>query len=99
MVLGQMLVVIPGHPRRWVGYQFGCVTLQLAEVIEWIGFTQLASVDETHEQIAHFRAVQRAIEQRILTMQHGTLERTLTDVVIQRRTCIAQECGQPFPVA
>src|SRR5205085_1594556 len=35
----------------------------------------------------------------ILAMQHGALERAFTDVVIQRRTGIAQECRQSFPMS
>ena len=31
-------------------------------------------------------------------MQHGALQSAFTDVVIQRSTRLAQECGQTFPV-
>jgi hypothetical protein len=57
------------------------VPLQLGEVVEGIGFIQLASVDQAHEEITHFGAVQRAIKQRILAMQHGAFERAFADVM------------------
>ena len=65
--------------------------LQLGEVVERIGLGQFAGVDQTHEQIAHFGAVQRAIEQRILAMQHRTFQRTFADVVVERRAGFAAE--------
>jgi hypothetical protein len=34
-------------------------------------------MDQAHEQVSHFRAVQRAIEQRVLAMQHCAFERAL----------------------
>lgn len=68
MVLGQLLLVIPGHPGGGIGRQFGGVALQLAEVVEGIGSRQFARVDQAHEQIAHFGAVHCAIEQRIITV-------------------------------
>jgi len=85
MVLGQVLAIAPGHPRRGIGCQFGGVALQLAEVVEGIGARQFASVDQAHEQVAYLRAVQRAIEQRILAMQHGAFERALAEVIVQWR--------------
>ena len=81
--------VIPRHPRSRTRCEFCCVALQLAEVIEWIGAAQLASVDQAHEQVAYFGAVQRAIEQSVLTMQYRTLEGAFADVVVERRARIA----------
>ena len=63
--------------------------LQLGEVVEGIGFIQLASVDQAHKQVTYFGAVQRAIEQRIFAMQHGAFERAFTDVVVERGASIA----------
>ena len=99
MVLGQLLAVIPGHPRGRIGRQLGGVALQLAEIVESIGASQFAGVDQAHEQVAYLRTVQRAIEQGVFAMQHGALERAFTDVVVQGRTRLAQKGGQSFPVA
>ena len=44
--------------------------LQLSEVIERISAGKFTGVDQTHEQITGFGAMQRAIKQRILAMQH-----------------------------
>jgi hypothetical protein len=38
-------------------------------------------MDQTHEQIPGFGTVQRAIEQRILAMQHHALQRAFADVM------------------
>jgi hypothetical protein len=46
MVLGQLLAVIPGHPRGRIGRQLGGVALQLAEIVESIGASQFAGVDQ-----------------------------------------------------
>jgi hypothetical protein len=81
MVLGQVLLVIPGHPRGGIGCQFGGVALQLTEVVEGIGARQFAGMDQAHKQVAYLRAVQRAIEQRILAMQHSAFERALAKVM------------------
>jgi hypothetical protein len=91
MVLGRVLLVIPGHPCSGIGRQFGGVALQLAEVVEGIGARQFARVDQAHEQVAHFRAVQRAIEQGILAMQHRAFERALAKVVVQGRARFTQK--------
>ena len=45
-----------------------------------------------------FGAVQRAIEQRILAMQHGAFQRAFTDVVVQRCAGFPQKRRQPLPV-
>ena len=44
-------------------------------------------------------AVQRAIKQRVLAMQHGTFQRAFANIVIQRCAGFPQKRGQPFPVA
>ena len=99
MVLGQLLAIIPGHPLRWVGRQLSRVTLQLGEVVERIGLTQFAGVDQTHEQVPRLGPIERAVKQSILAMQHGALQRPLADIVVERRARVAQECRQAFPVA
>ena len=63
----QSLAIVPGHPFRWTGGQFLGVALQLDQVVEGVGATQLAGVDQAHEQIADLRAVQGAIEECIFS--------------------------------
>jgi hypothetical protein len=73
------------------------VFLQLGEVVEGIGVVQLTSVDETHEEVAHLGALAGFIEQRILAMQDGLLQGPLADVVVERRSGLAQEEREPIP--
>jgi hypothetical protein len=68
------------------------VPLKLGEVVERIGTRQLAGVDQAYEQIAGFGAMQGAIEESILAMQHRTFQRAFADIVIQRCTGLPQEC-------
>ena len=69
---GRLFQIVPGHPRRGIRRQFSCVPLKLGEVIERIGISEFTGVDQTHEQITGFGAVQRAIKQRVLAMQYRT---------------------------
>ncbi len=89
MILGRMAAIVPGHPLRGAGGKFRRVALQFGEVIEGVGVTQFAGVDQTHEQVAHLGAMQRAIEQRIFAMQHGALERAFADVMPTPGLCRA----------
>jgi hypothetical protein len=43
------------------------VALQLDQVVEGVGSTQLAGVDQAHEQIADLRPVQGTVEEGILS--------------------------------
>ena len=65
--------------------QFLGMFLQLDEIFEWISAVQFASVDQTHEQVAHFGAVLGPIEQAVLSVQKAFLQSPLHDVRIQRR--------------
>ena len=71
-------MVVPGHPLRRTPRQFAGVLLQLGEIVEWVGVTELAGMDQTHVQIAYLGAVQRLVKQRVLAMQNRFLERPLT---------------------
>ena|SRR5215469_12282284 len=79
--------LIPRHPRSGIRQEFGGTALHLTEVVERIGRAQLAGVDQAHEQVAHFGAVQRAIEQSVLAMQHGTLEGALAEIMPTAGLC------------
>ena len=58
------------------------MALQLGKVVERIGAAQLTGMDQAHEKIARLRAVQGAIEQGILAMQHRTLQRAFAEIVV-----------------
>ena len=45
----QHVLVIPGHPFRWVLLQFLGVPQQLGEVVEGIDSVELAGVDQAHK--------------------------------------------------
>jgi len=56
-------------------------------------------MDQAHEQVAGFGAVQRPIKQRVLAMQHRTFQCTFANIVIQRCAGFPQKRRQSFPVA
>ena len=62
----QSLAIVPWHPFRGAGGQFPGVALQLDQIVEGVGATQLAGVDQAHEQIADLCPVQSAIKQGVL---------------------------------
>jgi hypothetical protein len=51
------ILVIPRHPIGRFALQLRRVPLQLGQIIERIRATQLAAMDQTHEQIAHASAI------------------------------------------
>ncbi len=71
--------------------KFPRVPLQLGQIVERVGARELADMDQAHERVSHFGAVQRLVKQRILTMQYSPALVPLTDVVIQRRSGFAQK--------
>src|SRR5208283_5639494 len=55
-------------------------------------------MNQTHEQVAHLRPVQRAIKQSILPVQNSSLQSPLDDVVVERGSRFPQEQSQSLPV-
>src|SRR5580658_2672535 len=74
--------VVPRHPLRGLRLHFLSMALQLDQVVEGVGVAQLTSVNQTHEQIAHIRPIQRPIKQGILPVKNGPLQRPFANVVI-----------------
>ena len=74
------------------------MALEFDQVVEGVGAAQLAGVDQRHEQVADLRSVERAIEQRVLSMQHRSFQAPLDDVVIQRGSGFAKEQRQGMAV-
>jgi hypothetical protein len=60
------------------------MALDFDQVVEGVGATQLAGVDQAHEQIADLRTVKGAIKQGILTVKNYALQGPFYYVVIQR---------------
>ena len=70
----QLDTVVPGHPVRRITDQFRAVPLQLIQVIERVGPTKFAGVNQAHEQIADTSPILGLVEQRVLAMQDGFLQ-------------------------
>ena len=86
-----MLVVVPGQPQRGLGHHVIGMVHQGLQVLERIHLAQLAGVDETHERVADRSPLLRLEEQRVPAMSNRFLQRAFTHIVVQRRTCLAQE--------
>ena len=79
----------PPAPRR---------AAALRQIIERIGSVQLASVDQTHEQIADSGAVQHLVEECVFTIQNRLFQGALDDVIIDRCARLPEEKRQLRPV-
>ena len=64
--LRQSLAIVPGHPLGGVGRQFPGMLLQLDQVVERVGATQLARVNQAHKQVPDLGPVQGPIKQSVL---------------------------------
>lgn len=67
----QRLAIAPRHPLSRTGRELSRMSLQFRQILERIGAAQLAGLYQTHEQIAHLRPMQCAIEQSVLSVQNG----------------------------
>jgi hypothetical protein len=61
------VAVVPGHPVLRTTGQFFAVLLQLGQVLEGVGPTKLARVNQTHEQVADVGTVLGLVEERIFS--------------------------------
>ena len=59
------------------------MALQGSQIVEGIPARKLARVDQTHEEIAHVRAVERPIEVGIFSVKNGLLQTPL-DALLSR---------------
>ena len=73
--------VVPGHPELRLGRNLVDVPLQLGQVVERIGAVELAGMNQAHEQITDPGAVQGLIEECVLAIQDGFLQRALDDIM------------------
>ena len=65
--------------------------LQFGEVVERVGAAEFAGVDQAHEKIAHLGAVERAVKQRVLAMEHSAFEDLFAKIIINRRARVGAE--------
>ena len=65
--------IVPRHPILRALLELIGVMLQLGEVVEGIGAAQFGSVDQAHEQVADFGAFLCLVEERVLSMENGSL--------------------------
>ena len=73
-----------GHPLLRTTVQFFTVLLELSQVVEGVGTTKLAGVNQAHEQIAYVCTVLGLVEKGVLAMKDGLLQGTFAKVVVQR---------------
>jgi len=71
---------------------------QLGQVLERVNSVQLTGMNQTHEQIARVRSIQRLIEERIPAIQNRFLQSALDDVVVDGRTSLREEQRQLCPM-
>lgn len=72
--------------------------VKFREVIEGIGPTKFAGVDQAHEQVAHAGTAVRLVEQGILAVKDRPFQRPFAEIIVERGTRRAQEERQLRPV-
>ncbi len=77
----QRLAEVPGHPLRRMRGQLRFMPLQFDQIVERVDAVQFTGVDQAHEQIAHMRAFQRLVEQRVLAIQNRFLQATFDQIM------------------
>ncbi len=75
------MLIVPRHPVRGIGRQFRGVLLQFGEVMEGVGAAQFAGVDQAHEKIADLGAIERAVKQSILAMEHRAFQHLFAEIM------------------
>jgi hypothetical protein len=60
---------------------------QRSQVLERLLAVELRRVDEAHEDIADVSPVERLVEERVLPVKDGLLQRTLADKMPRPRLC------------
>ena len=78
LVLRESLGAVPGQPLLGVACDGLAVALHGHEVVERVGGAQLCGVDQAHEDVANVGAVLGLVEQRVLAVHDGPLQRPFT---------------------
>jgi hypothetical protein len=71
---------------------------QLGQVVEGIDSAQQAGLDQTHVEVAHEGPAPGLVEERILAVEDRFFQGLFANVVVQRRSRLAKEEGELFPV-
>ena len=74
------------------------MTLQRGQILKRIDPFQFARVDETHEEVAHVCAVGRLEEVGVFAVQNRLLQGPFIEIVVKRRTWVAQKQRERPPV-
>ena len=72
--------------------------MQLGQIVERVGATELAGVDQAHEEIADMSAVLGFVKKGVLAMKDGFLQGYFANIVVQWCPCCTQKQGEPVPV-
>ena len=63
------------------------VALQFGEIVEGIGAAQFAGVNQAHEKIADLGAIERAVKQCILAMEHRAFQHLFAEIMPTTGLC------------
>jgi hypothetical protein len=72
--------------------------LQFGQIVEGIGATSLAGIDETHKQVADMSAILGFIEKRAFAMQDGLFQSSFADGIVERRSRHVEKLDKFCPV-
>src|SRR3974390_321996 len=73
---GELVAIVPRHPLLRTSSHRLAVFLQCGQVVEGIGITELAGVDEAHEQVPNMGTVLSFVEERVLAVENSLLQGT-----------------------
>ena len=68
------------------------------QIVQGIDIFEATGLDDAHENIAGFGAIQGLVEVGILSIHDGNFLTPLQDVVVKWRACDPEEKGQFMPV-
>ena len=72
--------------------------LKFGKIIKGINTSQIAGMDQAHEQISNARTIFSFVKQCIFPMQYGFFESPFADIVVKGRLWHPQKESQRLPV-
>ena len=81
------LKAVPGHPRLRITSHLLGMFGQGGEIVQGVNMAKLARVNKAHEHLAHRGAVFGLIEEGVLSMEDGFLQRPLAYVMLTAGLC------------
>src|SRR5690606_35269321 len=94
---GERVAERPRQPCGRILSELALVLDESAEVLERVLSVHLRSEDEAHVDVADVRAAEALVEERRLAKSDRHLEKTLADVVVDRRSRNAKEEREGIP--